>query len=739
MGAFSRTAPLTSATTLVPPREIPQGVTTWRMRSHLALLVAACVLPCALVSAGVIVVQYEQSRTRAMREVISLARATMSSLDRDLASITAGLQVLATSGALARGDLGTFYLQAHAALPFQGVTNHVLIDPQGAQVLNTLRPWGSPLPVVGGPKSLQEVFRTHRPHLSDLFTGPVTGQPILALGVPVMREGQVAYALNAGILPERFLDLLKAQHLPPGWICAVLDSQGHVVARNRDMARYVGKLAVPTLVAAVREHREGIFETVTLEGIPVVTGHSRSSISLWSVAVGIPQEELTHELTRAMTWLVLCTTALYGLLLWLVWRLAITRVEQPAHLLLAHMHLVAQGQAPSEPLLLHAPREIVELAQGFADMSAQLRERDQERDTVLHRLSITLESIHDSFFLLDEHWYIVHVNQRAEALLDLPRGALIGQRLWQLLDERDTLALRTTFEQAVRQQQALHVEAQLPGLGVWLELHLYPSELGLSVYAQDTSGQRQVREAQEARRLAESSNRAKTEFLSRMSHELRTPLNAVLGFAQVLQLDSVEPLTPRQRGMLDHIEASGAHLLAMISDVLDVSRIESGGMQLQAERVAVEDLAQHCMHMVEAQAQATHLHMVMHVDPSAAWVWADRTGLTQVLLNLLSNAIKYNQPGGTVSLITQAQESGLSFRVEDTGIGLSPEQQARLFEPFNRLGRETTGLPGTGIGLVICQRLVALMGGELEVQSVEGEGSVFGFSLPVPPPDSAPG
>jgi len=737
MGAFSRAAPLGKTTPELAARLTLQGVAPWRMRSHLALLVAACVLPCALVSAALIVAQYEQSRARAMREVISLSRATAASLDRDLASITAGLQVLATSNTLAREDLNAFYQQAQAALPFQNITNHVLIDPQGAQVLNTLRPWGTPLPLVGGPPSLLEVFRTRRPYLTDLFTGPVTGRPILALGVPVLREGQVVYALNAGIFPERFLEMLKAQHFPPGWICAVLDSQGRVVARNRDMARFVGKLAVPALVKAVREKDEGIFETVTLEGIPVVTGHTRSSVSSWSVAVGIPQAELTQELKRAMVWLVLCTVALYGLLLWLVWRLAISRVEQPAQQLLTHMREVADGQAPEPPPLLYAPREIVELAQGFADMSAQLQQRDQERETLLHRLSTTLESIHDSFFLLDEHWYIVHVNHRAEALLDLPRGTLVGQRLWPLLDEHDTLALRATFEQAVRQQQALHFEAHLPGLGVWLELHLFPSELGLSVYAQDTSGQRQVREAQEARRVAEASNRAKTEFLSRMSHELRTPLNAVLGFAQVLQLDTAEPLTPRQRGMLDHIEASGAHLLAMISDVLDVSRIESGGVQLQAERIAVSDLVQHCTQMVAVQAQAAQLQLVTHTDPDAPWVWADRTSLTQVLLNLLSNAIKYNQPGGTVSLITQQHEGRVGFKVEDTGLGLNAKQLGQLYEPFNRLGRETSGLPGTGIGLVICQRLVTLMGGELEVQSIEGEGSVFGFSLPEARPASS--
>ncbi len=709
------------------------------MRTHLAVLVATCVLPGALVSTSLVVQDYEKSRARAMREVVSQARTAAAHLDRDLAGVTAGLQVLATSQALAQDDLGAFYLQARAVLPFQNVTNHVLINAQGVQRLNTIRPWGAPLPDVGTPTSLMEVFRRQGPHLTDLFTGPVTGKPILALGVPVMRDGKVIYALNAGIVPERFLGVLQAQNLPSNWIGAVLDSQGRVVARSRDMARYVGQMAVPDLVNATRQQKEGLMETYTLDGIPVVTGFSRSRLSGWTVVIGIPQQELIHGLKQAMVWLVMCTVVLYASLLWLVWRMSVKRIVQPARQLLTDMHKTAQGQPPLAQPMHHAPVEMLELAQGFADMSARLRMRDQERDTALHRLSTTLESIHDCFCLLDEQWRVVHVNHQSEALLGRPRAELIGQRLWRLLSPADAMALRNTFEQAVSEQKAIHFDAHLPGLGLWLELHLYPSESGLSVYAQDTSGQRQVREAQEAQRLAEASNQAKTEFLSRMSHELRTPLNAVLGFAQVLQLDTVEPLTARQRGMLEHIESSGKHLLAMISDVLDVSRIESGSMSISVEPIAVQDLLLHCCQMVEAQAQAAQLHVVMHADPDALWVLADRTRLTQVLLNLLSNAIKYNRPSGTISLVTQRQEGRVSFKVEDTGIGLSPTQKAQLFEPFNRLGREATGLPGTGIGLVICQRLVALMGGELEVQSVEGEGSVFGFSLPVAPPDSAPG
>jgi signal transduction histidine kinase len=244
---------------------------------------------------------------------------------------------------------------------------------------------------------------------------------------------------------------------------------------------------------------------------------------------------------------------------------------------------------------------------------------------------------------------------------------------------------------------------------------------------------RQREQEREAYRIAQASNRAKTEFLSRMSHELRTPLNAVLGFAQVLKLDKREPLTPHQGLMLDHIESSGRHLLAMITDVLDVSRIESGTMQVVPESVPLQALLLECHSMVVGSANAAELELILEVPDDIGTVWADKTRLKQVLTNLLSNAIKYNRPGGQVRLRAERLPQTLRLSVSDTGIGLSAEQLQHLFEPFNRLGREHSGAPGTGIGLVICQRLVQMMGGSLQVSSVAGEGSTFTVDMPTMP------
>lgn len=235
-------------------------------------------------------------------------------------------------------------------------------------------------------------------------------------------------------------------------------------------------------------------------------------------------------------------------------------------------------------------------------------------------------------------------------------------------------------------------------------------------------------------------NAAKTEFLSRMSHELRTPLNAVLGFSQLLALDAAQPLSPSQLARVQHISQAGAHLLAMINDVLDLSRIESGGVALLTTVVPVHLVVSEALGMVAPSAASAGVSVqVDRSEPAVAEfatsVRADHLRLRQVLVNLLSNAIKYNRPGGSVTLRWPVDSSRgmVHLQVHDTGIGLSAAQRDHLFEPFNRLGVERSGIEGTGIGLVITQRLVQLMGGQMSVDSTVGEGSCFTASLPLPP------
>ncbi|MBI5256682.1 MAG: PAS domain-containing sensor histidine kinase [Burkholderiales bacterium] len=248
-------------------------------------------------------------------------------------------------------------------------------------------------------------------------------------------------------------------------------------------------------------------------------------------------------------------------------------------------------------------------------------------------------------------------------------------------------------------------------------------------YVEDVTEAMTIEQLQQQRAAAEAANRAKTEFLSRMSHELRTPLNAVLGFAQLMEVDSTQPLSDSQRRRVGLIRESGDHLLAMINDLLDLTSIEAGRVTLVPEPLALEALVEDCLTMVRAGAQRDDVALLHAVTPGLALV-ADRKRMRQVLLNLLSNAIKYNRPGGQVQVAARREQDLLVLEVSDTGIGLTEGEIDQLFQPFNRLSQARSGIEGTGIGLAVTQALVTLMGGRIQVCSTPGRGSTFTIHLP---------
>ncbi len=247
---------------------------------------------------------------------------------------------------------------------------------------------------------------------------------------------------------------------------------------------------------------------------------------------------------------------------------------------------------------------------------------------------------------------------------------------------------------------------------------------------EDITEHLQLAEAQQARAAAEASNHAKSDFLSRMSHELRTPLNAMLGFAQLLELDKRHPLAEAQRPWVGQIQHAGWHLLEMINDVLDLSRIESGNVRLHIEPLELSALLTGTLPLVEQDARKRGIKITHALAPDATRVQGDATRVKQILTNLLSNAVKYNADHGRIHLATRLTGAEVEISVTDTGLGMTPAQMGELFQPFNRLGRERSAQEGTGIGLVISQRLAELMGGSLRARSVTGEGSVFILSLP---------
>ena len=226
-------------------------------------------------------------------------------------------------------------------------------------------------------------------------------------------------------------------------------------------------------------------------------------------------------------------------------------------------------------------------------------------------------------------------------------------------------------------------------------------------------------------------NRLKSDFLANMSHELRTPLNSIIGFSDMLLTQEVGSLNAMQQDFLDTVARNGRHLLQLISELLDLSKIEAGRLQLTPEAIDLRELLREAAESVRAQTEKRRQHLAVELPEAPLTVTADHVRIRQVLLNLLSNAIKFTQDGGRLRLLGRGEDGGVRVEVIDTGIGIAPEDQPKLFQEFVQIDASASRhYEGTGLGLALCKRLVELHGGHIGCQSARGQGSTFWFTLP---------
>ena len=377
-------------------------------------------------------------------------------------------------------------------------------------------------------------------------------------------------------------------------------------------------------------------------------------------------------------------------------------------------------------------------------IEAEQKKLDQRlRDQQFYTRSL-IESNIDAIMTTDPSGIITDVNKQMEALTGCTRDELIGAPFKNyftdperaeagiklVLNEKKvtnyelTARARDGKETVVSYNATTFYDRDRTLQGVFAAARDVTESKRLAQALQETNV-----ELVSAKFVAEKANLAKSDFLSNMSHELRSPLNAILGFAQLMESDAPPP-SPSQKASIDQILHAGWYLLELINEILDLAVIESGKLSLSVEPVSLAEVMFECQAMIEQRAQKRNLKLTFPQFDSPLFVFADRIRLKQVLINLLSNAIKYNRPAGTVVLdCSSSTPARTRISVRDTGTGLSPEKVRQLFQPFNRLGQESSVEEGTGIGLVVSKLLVELMGGVIGVESTVGVGSVFWFEL----------
>ncbi len=377
-----------------------------------------------------------------------------------------------------------------------------------------------------------------------------------------------------------------------------------------------------------------------------------------------------------------------------------------------------------------------------------------------------LESITDAFIAVDRTWAITYVNAQAADILKCDIPGLLGQDFWKVLPE----SLGQRFTEHYRQAMATNLkvvsfETYYEPTKRWLMVRGYPGLDGLSIFLQDFTERKQaeeqlielnrdldnrvkdrtaqlanaMEEAETARVKAEDANRSKSEFLANMSHELRTPLNAIIGYSEMLEEDFTglgeDDFVPD----LQKIQGAGKHLLGLINSVLDLSKIEAGRMELFLEDISIKTLLDDIIGTIQPLAQKNNNQLRLTCPDDMGSLHADQVKLRQSLINLLSNACKFTE-NGTITLSVKPtmkaglqghEENWLQFTVTDTGIGMTPEQMGKIFQAFTQADTSTTRkYGGTGLGLAITKQFISMMGGDVSVDSVYGEGTTFTLTLP---------
>ncbi|MGK9049556.1 PAS domain-containing protein [Stutzerimonas chloritidismutans] len=388
-------------------------------------------------------------------------------------------------------------------------------------------------------------------------------------------------------------------------------------------------------------------------------------------------------------------------------------------------------------------RELDEMCRHTQDIGSRLAYSESERWEAQRRLELVLESATESLWEYDMPNHRLRIRGGMGTRFGLPSGQLSDSEFRRRIHPDDLPQALAQIERVSRGlQQRYEAEyrfADTQGHYHWLlsrgRVLEHDPDTGVAKMLAgthvDIDALKRVEEELRAATLqAQAASEAKGRLLSGISHELRTPLNAILGFAQLMRMDCDDESQSEAAEYLDEILLASRHLNQLLGEILEWSSLQNEPAQLELQAVDVCKLMRECAELVSLEVQQRGLHLQLQLPDEPLQVLAEPRRLRQVLLNLLSNAMKYNVPDGHISLRTETSPGHVRLLVEDTGLGIEPAQQAQVFEPFQRLGRENSMIQGTGIGLSLCLEFARLMNGQLGLHSEPGVGSRFWIELP---------
>ncbi|MEO6017071.1 MAG: ATP-binding protein [Polaromonas sp.] len=699
------------------------------IRANLALLVAVCLLPAMVAAAGILVYHYQQQRAQLVSETVTSVRALTVSVDTELAAAQTILEVLATSPYLENQDLAAFHAQATQALTRSVLNNVALIAPGGQQMMNTAQPWGLPLPKTGVAAQVERVLSTGQPEVSDLSIGALLKRPLISVAVPVHAGQTVAYVLTGVILPTRLQKIISASSQSAERIVAIFDKSGIIAARSHEPERFIGKSVAPGLAARLKEVNEDTIEVFTLEGIPVISVFSRSGVSGWGAALGIPTQVLTAGLRHSMWQLATATTLLLSLGLGLAWLMG-GRISRVVGQLVQPALNLALGKAVNVPEL--PITEADELGRSLMLTSVVLESTTNALKSSETRMRSILQSAMDAIITVDDQQKVVLFNAAASAMFACPAEQALGRPVTMFIPERFHAQHLAYIEKNRVPSDGSEVFG-IAGVAVGLRSggEEFPLEVSYSnVVAPDgifhTLIIRDITTRVQSFQALERSNLDLQQFAYVASHDLKTPLRSISGFVQILERNYADKLDDNGLALIRRTALAASRLEQLTEDMLSFARVNSDPRPFAP--VNSLEVVEEAVHLLDALIQSTSASVTMGDLPA---VMGDRTQLVQLFLNLLGNSLKYCQGRAPVVHVSAIREGNeWVFSVADNGIGIEPKHHQKIFEIFKRLHTQNE-YAGTGIGLAVCHRIVERHRGKIWVESSIGEGSTFRFTFPI--------